>query len=143
MVGPSATRQAAPAPIPAWNKDRCDNCSKPFLKTKPHKRFCSVQCQKEYHRHGAAFGPLKDKLTKLIEQRTREHARTSYDHMRVTLVKELPDDLAFREALAAAGFIHRSQLRRVLLRLRVLWSDRETARASNPTPKGIGREQTQ
>lgn len=46
--------------------------------TKPNRKFCSDDCKNEYNRFGAAYGPLKDKLTKLIEQRVREATRAAF-----------------------------------------------------------------
>lgn len=45
---------------------RCDNCSELFPRTRRWQRFCCAECKNEFHRHGSAFGPLKDKLTKLV-----------------------------------------------------------------------------
>lgn len=36
--------------------------------TKVNRKFCSDKCRLEYHRYGAAYGPLRDKLTKLIDE---------------------------------------------------------------------------
>lgn len=67
-------RVVQPVQLP---RKRCDNDGKLFYVTKPTRRFCSNKCRMEYHRHGNSFGPLKDKLYKLIEKRVREATRAS------------------------------------------------------------------
>lgn len=47
-------------------RKRCKNCPKLFWKTRPNKLFCSEQCSREFREHGSAFGPLKEKLEKLV-----------------------------------------------------------------------------
>jgi predicted amidophosphoribosyltransferase len=130
MIGPSGnpSRPLEPATKPDnWSRGRCENCSKPFEKTKPNRRFCCEKCQKEYHRHGAAYGPLKDKLEKLIEKRVAEQLTE-----RVTkVITALIYDERFKAQLAAAGFIHRSQLGKPLARLRHLWNHHQ----ENPCQK--------
>lgn len=72
---------------------RCYNCGGLFPLTKKNRKFCKTQCKDEFHNYGAAFGPLKVTLTKLVEKLTRE-ALTS-------------------DKLIKAGFFHRSKFRRV------------------------------
>ena len=55
-------------------RKRCANCGELFEPTKPHKRFCKEACRKEFHHHGSAFGPLRDKLVKLVREITGQHA---------------------------------------------------------------------
>lgn len=63
----------APAELPA---KRCQNCPKIFRPKQPTQRFCSAHCRMEFHRFGAAYGPLRDKLEKLVAQliETKYHA---------------------------------------------------------------------
>ena len=53
-------------------RKRCDNCGKPFVSDHPRKRFCAKTCSDEFHRYGAAFGPLKEKMEKLVRRWVRE-----------------------------------------------------------------------
>lgn len=48
------------------------NDGKLFDVTKPNRRFCSQSCKDEYHRHGSAFGPLKERLEKLVASLAEE-----------------------------------------------------------------------
>lgn len=61
---------------PELEKIKCPNCGKKTPKTSHNKRFCSGKCKMEWFRFGAAYGPLKEKLEKLIEETiaTRYHA---------------------------------------------------------------------
>jgi hypothetical protein len=93
-----------PGELAKFPKQRCKNCPKFFPKTRRNRAFCSAQCKKEFHEHGSAFGPLKDRLTKLIEQHSKEEAANQFAHYVAS------ED--FRRQLAAAGFIHRSQLKK-------------------------------
>lgn len=45
---------------------RCKNCNGWYWKTRKNKLFCKKSCKDEYGRYGAAYGPLKAKLEKLI-----------------------------------------------------------------------------
>lgn len=55
---------------------RCDNCPHFFRPKQAKQRFCSNKCRMEFHRYGAAYGPLKDKLENLVEEliETKYHA---------------------------------------------------------------------
>jgi len=46
-----------------------------FPMTKPNRKFCTDNCKTEYNRYGAAYGPLRDKLTKLIAKRVNEETK--------------------------------------------------------------------
>jgi hypothetical protein len=86
-----------------FTRRRCDNCGKFYLKTRDNKKYCSLQCKDEFNRHGSAFGPLKDYLTKLIKKESKEAAAAQF--AAYVAGKD------FRRQLAAAGFIHRSMIR--------------------------------
>lgn len=62
-----------PVELPA---KRCTNCPKIFRPKRIEQRFCCDNCRKEFHRYGAAYGPLKDKLEKLVAEliETKYHA---------------------------------------------------------------------
>jgi hypothetical protein len=114
MPQPLAAGLVPPDPqAPKFPRRRCDNCGKLYPQTKPHKRFCKPECKNEFHQHGAAFGPLKQRLEKLIN---KEVAARVGDVSRVIAATVKP------EALARAGFIHRSQLRGLFARVAQLES---------------------
>lgn len=83
-------------------KKHCLNCPKFFRLTKKTRRFCSDECRKEFHVYGSSFGKLKDKLTELIHAQSRDIVNTEFG--RYVSGKD------FKRAMAAAGFIHRSQI---------------------------------
>lgn len=55
------------SPPQQFPRKRCKNCPKMFPKTRPNREFCSPACKKEFHRHGSAFGPLKETLQNLVK----------------------------------------------------------------------------
>jgi hypothetical protein len=55
------------SPPQVFPKKRCKNCPKMFPKTRANREFCSPACKKEFHRHGSAFGPLKETLQNLVK----------------------------------------------------------------------------
>jgi hypothetical protein len=65
-------RETKPKPSKKLRRRRCNNCGTLYPLTKPTRKFCSEQCRKEFHQYGAAYGPLKAKLEKLIEQSSRD-----------------------------------------------------------------------
>jgi hypothetical protein len=88
---------------PEIRRHACLNDGKLYWKTRPNKKFCSRKCKEEFNRYGSAFGPLRDWLTKLIEKNAKGEAVRQF-----TAYLSSKD---FRRELAAAGFIHRSQLK--------------------------------
>ena len=80
---------------------RCDNCFKLYERTKDWQRFCSKSCRFEFNRHGAAFGPLKTRLEKLV-LKTIEHEvktlRAEITELRTVLHDLLPADGQHRQA---------------------------------------------
>jgi hypothetical protein len=56
---------------------RCHNCDKLTVKNpaQPKQRFCCDACRYEYNKHGAAFGPLRSKLEKLVHQIIRDEVK--------------------------------------------------------------------
>lgn len=113
MTIPLSPGLVPPAPeARKFPRRRCDNCGKLYPQTKPHKRFCKGQCKKEFHQHGSAFGPLKQRIEKMITKEVG--SRVAMEVARVIAMH------VNAEALARAGFIHRSQLRGLFKRLRAL-----------------------
>jgi hypothetical protein len=60
---------------PSKIRRRCDNCGKLFPRTRTDKKFCDDNCRKEFHRHGAAYGPIKQALEKLIEKTVKSEVQ--------------------------------------------------------------------
>jgi hypothetical protein len=61
---------------------RCRNCFKWLVIGKQqNKVFCSPQCKKEFHYYGAAYGPLKLKLEKLIDQKVAAEVAEVYEEL--------------------------------------------------------------
>lgn len=59
----------------AQRRRKCRNCPAffyPRLKGGTPQHFCSANCRKEFHRNGAAFGKLRDKLPGYIEREVRK-----------------------------------------------------------------------
>lgn len=106
LPAPAPGASSLPAKFP---RRRCDNCGEFYPQTRKHKRFCKEQCKKEFHQHGAAFGPLKQRLEKLIR---KEVAGQVGIEVARTIARELNAEL-----LARAGFVHRSQLRGLFKRV--------------------------
>ena len=56
-----------------YPKKRCKNCDKRFEQVVKSKLFCSNDCRWEFHANGGnAFGPLKIRLEKLVNQHVGE-----------------------------------------------------------------------
>lgn len=98
-------RFSKPIPTAKLPRKKCDNCDKPFPITRPGRRFCTTACRTEFHTHGSAFGPLRDKIQKLIEIETRQEVARQMDHF-------FRGNQQLRDAMAGSGFIHRSQLKK-------------------------------
>lgn len=81
-----------------YGRKRCDNCGAWFPLTRPKRRFCKDECKDEFHYHGSAFGPLKIRLEKLVAN--------------------LAAEAITPKRLAAAGFVHRSQLKTLVGRVK-------------------------
>lgn len=94
---PSELKDEAPSKL-------CDNCGKRTIVTKKSKRFCSNQCRMEYHKYGAAFGPLKAKLVKVIKEETGAAIKPG--------LAKIVSAEDFIDLMRKAGFVHRSQLKR-------------------------------
>jgi hypothetical protein len=101
-----------PAALAKFPKSRCKNCPKFFPKTRPNREFCSEDCKNEYNRNGSAFGPLRERLTKLIERRTKEETAARFEDAYKATALLLAGDASFIRALRAHGFIHRSDLKK-------------------------------
>jgi hypothetical protein len=102
----------AAAALAKFPKARCKNCPKFFPKTRPNREFCSQDCKDEFNRHGSAFGPLRERLTKLIEKASKEEAARQFAGVWPAATNLLTTSPEFIRALKAAGFIHRSQLKK-------------------------------
>lgn len=50
---------------------RCRNCGELFEPKRSWQHFCREACKAEFHRYGSAFGPLKERLTKLVRSIVR------------------------------------------------------------------------
>lgn len=60
---------------PRTRARQCRNCPvnfHPRPKGGSPQQFCSDTCRKEFHRNGAAFGKLRDKLAGYIEREVRK-----------------------------------------------------------------------
>jgi hypothetical protein len=90
-------RLKAQSQPPKFPRRRCANCNNFFLKTRKNKRFCKRECKNEFNRYGSAFGPLKDWLTKFIEQRAKEETvrRTAALEERISQIEEAHKTLRF------------------------------------------------
>jgi len=97
-----ASGRIRPEDLKRFPRRRCRNCDKPYYLTRKHKKFCTTECKDEFHRHGSAFGPLKNHLTKLIRETGKEEAARQFE--------AYLSGADFRKHLSAAGFIHRSQI---------------------------------
>lgn len=97
-----AAGRIRPEDLKKYPRRRCRNCDALYYRTRPHKKFCSIVCKDEYHKYGSAFGPLKTYLTNLIQKAGKEEAARQFE-----AYLSSPE---FRKHLAAAGFIHRSQI---------------------------------
>lgn len=94
---------------------RCHNCDKLTIKnpTQPKQRFCSDACRYEYNKHGAAFGPLKAKLEKLVRQIIQDEvARLKQDIGFLAQVEIEREGLGAENNLAMATFDRLLKLQR-------------------------------
>jgi hypothetical protein len=78
-------------------RKRCDNCGDLFPRTRTDRKFCSENCRKEFHRYGAAYGPIKQALEKLIDKRTREQVDARFVNLKEILL-EINDRLEYLES---------------------------------------------
>lgn len=60
---------------------RCQNCPKFFRQTRKWQKFHSQKCRRQFHENGTAYGTLKQKLEKQIEQRAKFYAREAVEHL--------------------------------------------------------------
>lgn len=102
----------SPTPAPAvsttieTSRKRCKNCPKFFTigpKTPKTKEFCSNNCRLQFHNNGSSFGKVKQVMEKTIRTESRKIVNQEFD--RYVHGRE------FKAAMAAAGFIHRSQIK--------------------------------
>lgn len=110
MNGPPQSSAAPPDAAESSERPtrkRCKNCPKFFELTKPNREFCTPKCKAEFHRYGAAYGPLKEKLERLVTAASKAEAAKAV----APVVAELVKTKEFIELLTKAGFVHRSQLR--------------------------------
>jgi hypothetical protein len=121
IVATRLAEQATPPPVreltareikqrTVVGRRRCDNYGKLIsltVQNKENKRFCGPRdpgkglCQGEFHRNGGnAFGPLKERLTKLVILTVEER------------LAELVISPTFRDLIERAGFVHRADLKK-------------------------------
>lgn len=91
-------------PAKIFPRRHCKNCNKLYEKNRPNKMFCSHDCKEEFRKFGSAYGPLKEHLTKLIAKHAAGEAAAQF--AAYVAAKD------FRRTLAAAGFIHRSMIKK-------------------------------
>lgn len=83
---------------------RCRNCGELFHPIKPNQVFCSNaqhrredggSCKDEYHRFGAAYGPLKDQLERLIARTVARESAARFQGLeaRVGELTQLAEEL--------------------------------------------------
>lgn len=58
--------EIAERPPKKFKRKRCRNCDALFPMTKPNREFCSDECRKQFHHFGCAFGPLEEKIRKMV-----------------------------------------------------------------------------
>jgi hypothetical protein len=75
----SAARSGAfPKPEKKNHNRRCDNCGDIFLKMRKDQRFCTKNngaCRKQFHKFGAAYGPLKSGLESALQKKYEDLSR--------------------------------------------------------------------
>jgi hypothetical protein len=74
-----ASAPTAAATTRIFPKRRCDNCCTFYPLTKPWRKFCKPLCKKEFHQHGSAFGPLKERIAKLIRKEVAAQLTAALD----------------------------------------------------------------
>ena len=108
---PGATGHAIPEERAAQPKrKRCKNCPRFFTRSRragSPQLFCSENCRKEFHRNGAAFGALRDKLPGYIDKAVAKHlGRPTEDEF-----QELAQDVRTLTATATTFHSHLANLR--------------------------------
>lgn len=91
------------SPAKQFERKRCKNCPKMFPKTRPNREFCTPACKKEFHRHGSAFGPLKETLQNLVKGWLRSFQEDT-DQNTIAINKRL-DLLERRQGIIARELI--------------------------------------
>jgi len=61
-----------------FSRKRCLNCPKFFELTQPTRKFCSPACKDEYNHYGGAYGPLKQRIEKIITKMVIERVAASH-----------------------------------------------------------------
>jgi hypothetical protein len=83
------------APPPkTYGRRRCVYCDKWFVKTKPNKKFCSLQHQKAFNSEGMALGPLRNKFPKWITREVTKQLAKLGAELRAELAAMLPEAVA-------------------------------------------------
>ena len=89
-VSPRSAQPVAAAPKP--RRQRCKNCPRffhPREKGGSPQEFCSDNCRKEFHRNGAAFGALREKLPGYIDKSVAKHLGRPTEEHSQELLREL------------------------------------------------------
>ena len=75
---PPTRPSAFSKPKKKYPRRRCDNCGDLFEKKRKDQHFCTKDkgaCRKQFHKFGAAYGPLKQKLLSVIDQQVKARSR--------------------------------------------------------------------
>ncbi len=78
---PPVEAQAPAKKSPKPRRRRCHNCPLFFFPKKPWQKFCSYQCQRQFHHYGNSYGKLKETVAKLIQQQVKELAPKTIEVM--------------------------------------------------------------
>lgn len=87
---------------------RCDNCGDLYIARRQDQRFCTHNngaCRKQFHKFGAAFGPLKDGLERAIEMK--------YAELRREVLLQGPQKLTLEKEVKHLAFMVGGLLERV------------------------------
>ncbi len=89
-------------------KRRCKNCNELFQPVKEHQLFDCENCRKEFHRYGAAYGPLRTGLERAIEKKYVALDKAIQQRLRAVVNLILTDSNRL-EALEGLFRAHRHQ----------------------------------
>jgi hypothetical protein len=84
---PSEPRQKHQGVSDKWDLHwrSCENCGKRFKQIQPHQRFCQDPakpkdfCRKQFHRNGSAYAQLKERVSKMLDEKLREASKQIYE----------------------------------------------------------------
>jgi hypothetical protein len=75
------------------NWRHCENCGKRFKQVQPHQRFCNDRskpkdfCRKQFHKNGSAFIQLRERISKMLDEKVRETIRPVLDQVENLLAR--------------------------------------------------------